>query len=58
MPELGTFGSVRGVPGNRHSYRDQYFSGQEYYEPRKPCDATQIGRFRTAIGQGSRTYAS
>jgi hypothetical protein len=23
MPELGTFGSVRGVPGNRHSYRDQ-----------------------------------
>ena len=29
----------------------QYFSGQEYYEPRKPCDATQIGRFRTAIGE-------
>jgi len=22
MPESGTFGSVRGVPGNRHSYRD------------------------------------
>jgi len=29
----------------------QYFSGQEYYEPRRPCDATQIGRFRTAIGE-------
>ncbi len=29
----------------------QYFSGQEYYEPRLPCDATQIGRFRTAIGE-------
>ena len=28
-----------------------YFSGREYYEPRLPCDATQIGRFRTAIGE-------
>jgi IS5 family transposase len=24
----------------------QYFSGNEYFEPRLPCDATQIGRFR------------
>jgi IS5 family transposase len=23
----------------------------EYFEPRFPCDATQIGRFRTAIGE-------
>jgi transposase, IS5 family len=29
----------------------QYFSGLEYYEPRMPCDATQIGRFRRAIGE-------
>ena len=29
----------------------QYFSGLDYYEPRLPCDATQIGRFRTAIGE-------
>jgi len=29
----------------------QYFSGQTYYEPKLPCDATQIGRFRTAIGE-------
>ena len=29
----------------------QYFSGQAYYEPRLPCDATQVGRFRTAIGE-------
>jgi IS5 family transposase len=29
----------------------QYFSGQDYYEPRLPCDATQIGRFRAAIGE-------
>jgi IS5 family transposase len=49
--ELRTPGSVRGVSGNRHSYRDQYFSGQEYYTPELPCDATQIGRFRTAIGE-------
>lgn len=29
----------------------QYFSGQEYYTPELPCDATQIGRFRTTIGE-------
>jgi IS5 family transposase len=29
----------------------QYFSGQDYYEPRLPCDATQVGRFRAAIGE-------
>ena len=29
----------------------QYFSGQIYYEPRLPCDATQIGRFRKTIGE-------
>ena len=29
----------------------QTFSGQTYYEPRLPCDATQVGRFRTAIGE-------
>lgn len=29
----------------------QYFGGQTYFEPRLPCDATQIGRFRRAIGE-------
>lgn len=29
----------------------QFFSGLAYYEPRLPCDATQIGRFRRAIGE-------
>ena len=29
----------------------QYFSGQAYYTPTLPCDATQMGRFRTAIGE-------
>jgi IS5 family transposase len=29
----------------------QYFSGLDYYEHRLPCDATQIGRFRRALGE-------
>lgn len=29
----------------------QFFSGLEYFEPCLPCDATQIGRFRRAIGE-------
>lgn len=29
----------------------QYFSGMEYYEPKLPCDGTQVGRFRTTIGE-------
>lgn len=29
----------------------QFFSGQEYYEPKLPCDPTQIGRFRRVLGE-------
>ena len=29
----------------------QFFSGMEHFEPRLPCDATQVGRFRAAIGE-------
>ncbi|MEO6276830.1 IS5 family transposase [Roseateles sp.] len=29
----------------------QCFSGMEYYEPRLPCDVTQIGRFRSGLGE-------
>lgn len=29
----------------------RFFSGMTYYEPRLPCDAKQIGRFRPAIGE-------
>ncbi len=29
----------------------QFFSGMQYYEPRLPCDATQIGRFRRLLGE-------
>lgn len=29
----------------------QHFSGMRFYEPRLPCDATQIGRFRSGLGE-------
>ena len=29
----------------------QHFAGFEYFEPRPACDATQIGRFRTTLGE-------
>ncbi len=29
----------------------QHFSGMAFYEPRLPCDAKQVGRFRAAIGE-------
>jgi len=29
----------------------QFFSGQDYYEHRLPCDATQVGRFRRDLGE-------
>lgn len=29
----------------------QYFAGYEYFCPTPPCDATQIGRFRSALGE-------
>lgn len=29
----------------------QHFAGYAYFDPRPPCDATQIGRFRTALGE-------
>jgi transposase, IS5 family len=31
----------------------QYFSGMTHYEPRLPCNPTQIGRFRRALGEES-----
>ncbi|RBA63423.1 IS5/IS1182 family transposase, partial [Xanthomonas oryzae pv. oryzae] len=29
----------------------QHFSGMAFYQPRLPCDATQVGRFSVAIGE-------
>lgn len=29
----------------------QFFSGAAYYSPKLPCDATQLGRFRSRLGE-------
>jgi IS5 family transposase len=29
----------------------QYFTGFEYFDPRSPCDATRIGRFRATLSE-------
>jgi len=29
----------------------QYFAGYEYFDPTAPCDPTQTGRFRGALGE-------
>jgi IS5 family transposase len=34
----------------------QLFSGQTFYEPRLPCDPTQIGRFLKALGEEGGEY--
>ena len=31
----------------------QFFGGMTYCEPRLPCDATQVGRFRRVLGEAS-----
>jgi IS5 family transposase len=31
----------------------QYFSGNEYFEHHLPCDLTQLGRLRKALGEES-----
>ena len=41
MPELGQYGSVRGVSGNGHSYRDCYFA---YHAV--PTNFRALGAFR------------
>lgn len=51
MPELGMFGSVRGVSGNGHSYRDQYFCGETYLQTELPIDPSSLTRWRKRIGE-------
>lgn len=29
----------------------QYFCGEEYFQPRLPCDPTNLGRFSQALGE-------
>ena len=51
MPELGLFGSMRGVPGNGHPYRDQHFSGEQYFQHRPPMEASSMTRWRQRLGK-------
>ncbi|XHO06960.1 hypothetical protein ACEQUB_p00206 (plasmid) [Ralstonia syzygii] len=51
MPKLGTFGSVRGVPGNRYSYRDQVFTGETYLQTEPPIDPSSLTRWRRRLGE-------
>jgi IS5 family transposase len=49
--ELRTPGSVRGVPGNRHSYRDQVFTGETYLQTEPPIDPSSLSRWRKRLGE-------
>jgi IS5 family transposase len=51
MPKLGTFGSVRGVSGNRYSYRDQVFTGETYLQTEPPIDPSSLTRWRKRLGE-------
>ena len=57
-PGAFSFGRRRRAPGDEELVERwaenvvwQHFSGMTRYEPRLPCDATQIGHFRVAIGE-------
>ncbi len=51
MPELGTFGSVRGVSGNGHSYRNPCFTGETYLQNEAPVDPSSLTRWRKRMGE-------
>ncbi len=51
MPKLGTFGSMRGVSGNRYSYRDQVFTGETYLQTKPPIDPSSLTRWRKRLGE-------
>jgi len=40
---------VRGVPGNRHPYREQWFCGCEYFQHELPCDPSSLTRWRKRL---------
>jgi hypothetical protein len=50
MPQLGTYGSVRGVPGNRHPYRDRQQCWRAVRRDRsrllRRCSSTVYDRWR------------
>ena len=41
---------MRGVPGNRHPYREQWFCGCEYFQHELPCDPSSLTRWRKRLG--------
>ncbi len=51
MPKLGTFGSMRGVSGNRYSYRDQVFTGETWLQTEPPIDPSSLTRWRKRMGE-------
>ncbi|MGF6292835.1 IS5 family transposase [Paraburkholderia youngii] len=51
MPELGTFGSMRGVSGNWHSYRNQVFTGETFLQTEPPIDPSSLTRWRKRLGE-------
>lgn len=51
MPELGTFGSMRGGLGNWHSYCNQVFTGETYLQTKPPIDPSSLTRWRKRLGE-------
>ena len=49
MRELRTPGSVRGVPGNQHPYRDRVFTGETRFQTEPPIDPSSLSRSRKRL---------
>jgi hypothetical protein len=55
MPELGTYGSVRGVPGNGHPYRDHSRAGAPERSTKSACGPTAECGMLVELGTRLRT---
>ncbi len=51
MQEICTYGSVRGVPGNRHSYRDKGWRGVASAPPRQLSTLLSLYQRKPVPGQ-------
>ena len=40
-----------GVPGNRHFYRDQVFTGETYLQTEPPINPSSLSRWRKRLGE-------
>jgi len=57
MPESGPFGSVRGVPGNGHPYRDRRgVVGRSKYPPAEPKPMRHAQRLLSLHGAVSKDF--